>query len=30
VSDIAVPLRSEDTPRSAYRVLERRASFTTV
>ena len=29
-SDIAVPLRSQDTPRLAYSALERRATLTTV
>ena len=28
--DIALPLRADDSPRSAYRVLERRATVTTV
>ena len=30
MTDIAVPLQSEDTPRSAYSVLERRATLSTV
>ena len=30
MTDIALPLPKEDTPRSAYRVLERRATLTTV